>query len=153
MHRDLYMEALRRISELELDESSLQNLIECMQDLRMTMVRSQTVTRITCNASKFIQIILCSDFLQRYMKIFFRNTLQTKFDFMCFSPQQTSLSCDTDAALSNMKQMVDIVRDDQQSLVSQVCKRMSYLYHVPQMHPLMRLPSKCRLGDVCFCRV
>lgn len=49
------MEALRRISELELDESSLQNLIQCMQDLRMTMVRqntfvSQTVTRITHNS-------------------------------------------------------------------------------------------------------
>lgn len=126
MHRDLYMEALRRISELELDESSLQNLIQCMQDLRMTMVSSQRVTRITHNVAKFIQIILCSDLLQRYMKILFNNTLQTKFDFMCFFSQQTSLSCDTDAALSNMKQMGDTVRDDQQSLVSQVCKHISY---------------------------
>lgn len=59
------MEALRRISELELDESSLQNLIQCMQDLRMTMVRSQTVTRFTHNVAKFIHIILCSDFFTK----------------------------------------------------------------------------------------
>lgn len=41
MHRDLYMQALKRISELELDGNSLQNLMECMQDVRMTMVRSK----------------------------------------------------------------------------------------------------------------
>ncbi|KAG7221829.1 hypothetical protein INR49_017005, partial [Caranx melampygus] len=67
MHRDLYMEALRRISELELDRNSLQNLIQNMQDMRLTM---------------------------------------------------TSLSRDTDAALFNMKEMEDIVREDHQSLVS-----------------------------------
>ncbi|AWP05473.1 putative sperm-associated antigen 5 isoform 3 [Scophthalmus maximus] len=67
MYRDLYMEALSRISELERDGSSVQNLIQCMQDMRVTM---------------------------------------------------TSLTSDTDAALSNMKEMGDVVRDDHQSLVS-----------------------------------
>ncbi|XP_040892911.1 sperm-associated antigen 5 [Toxotes jaculatrix] len=67
MYRDLYMEALGRISALELDGSSLQNLIQCMQDMRVNM---------------------------------------------------TSLSSDTDAALSNMKEIGDIVREDHQSLVS-----------------------------------
>ncbi|XP_023151061.2 sperm-associated antigen 5 [Amphiprion ocellaris] len=67
MHRDLYMEALSRIGELELDGRSLQNLMQCMQDMRITM---------------------------------------------------TSLSGDTDAALSNMKETVDIVKEDHESLVS-----------------------------------
>ncbi|XP_059197703.1 sperm-associated antigen 5 [Centropristis striata] len=67
MYRDLYLEALKRIGELELDGSSLQNLIQCMQDTRVTM---------------------------------------------------TALSCDTDDALSNMKQMGDVVREDHESLVS-----------------------------------
>ncbi|XP_033986368.1 sperm-associated antigen 5 [Trematomus bernacchii] len=67
MLRDLYLEALNRIGELELDRSSLQDLTQCMQDMRVTM---------------------------------------------------TSLSSDTDAALSNMKKMGDVVRDDHQSLVS-----------------------------------
>ncbi len=35
--------------------------------------------------------------------------------------QQTTLSCDTDAALSNMKQIGDVVREDHQNLVSHVC--------------------------------
>ncbi|XP_040003176.1 sperm-associated antigen 5 [Xiphias gladius] len=67
MFRDLYMEALSRIGELELQGSSLQNLIHCMQDIRVTM---------------------------------------------------TSLSGDTDAALSNMNEIGYIVREDHQSLVS-----------------------------------
>ncbi|KAK1886504.1 Sperm-associated antigen 5 [Dissostichus eleginoides] len=67
MLRDLYLEALNRIAELELDGSSLQDLTQCMQDMRVTM---------------------------------------------------TSLTCDTDAALSNMKKIGDVVRDDHQSLVS-----------------------------------
>lgn len=67
MYRDLYLEALSRIDELEADGDSLQTLIQCMQDMRVTM---------------------------------------------------TSLSCDTDAALSNMKQIEDVVREDHQSLVS-----------------------------------
>ncbi|XP_076585034.1 sperm-associated antigen 5 [Chaetodon auriga] len=67
MYRDLYVEALSRISELELDGSSLQNLIQCMQAMKVSM---------------------------------------------------TSLSCDTDAALSNMKQIGDVVREDHQSLLS-----------------------------------
>ncbi|XP_031132814.1 sperm-associated antigen 5 isoform X2 [Sander lucioperca] len=66
MYRDLYLEALNRVGDLEMDDSSLQNLTQCMQDTRVTM---------------------------------------------------TSLSCDTDAALSNMKQMGDSVREDHQSLV------------------------------------
>ncbi|KAE8300277.1 hypothetical protein D5F01_LYC00414 [Larimichthys crocea] len=67
LHRDLYLEALSRISELELDGSSLQNLIQCMQDMRANM---------------------------------------------------TTLSCDTDAALLNMRKIGDVVREDHQSLVS-----------------------------------
>ncbi|XP_010777711.1 sperm-associated antigen 5 [Notothenia coriiceps] len=67
MLRDLYLEALNRIGELELDVSSLQDLTQCMQDMRVTM---------------------------------------------------TSLSGDTDAALSSTKKMGDVVRDDHQSLVS-----------------------------------
>ncbi|XP_038569125.1 sperm-associated antigen 5 [Micropterus salmoides] len=67
MHRDLYLEALRRIGELELDGSSLQNLIQCMQDMRVIM---------------------------------------------------SSLSSDTATALSNMKQIGDIVKEDHQSLIS-----------------------------------
>lgn len=39
MHRDLYLEALKRIGELELDGRSLQNLISCMRDMNVTMVR------------------------------------------------------------------------------------------------------------------
>ncbi|KAK5865625.1 hypothetical protein PBY51_019879 [Eleginops maclovinus] len=69
MYRDLYLEALNRIGELqlELDGSSLPDLTQCMQDMRVTMA---------------------------------------------------SLSGDTDAALSNMKQIGDFVREDHQSLVS-----------------------------------
>lgn len=67
MHRDLYLQALGRISELELDRNSLQNLMQCMRDVRITMA---------------------------------------------------SLSCDTDVALSNMKNMCDIVMDDHQNVVS-----------------------------------
>ncbi|TWW58738.1 hypothetical protein D4764_06G0002680 [Takifugu flavidus] len=37
MHRDLYLEALRRIGELELDGRSLQNLTVCMEDMKVTM--------------------------------------------------------------------------------------------------------------------
>eukprot|EP00064_Thunnus_orientalis_P008337 superscaffoldBa00000986_g8360 len=37
MYRGLYMEALSQIGDLELDGSSLQNLIQCMQDMRVTM--------------------------------------------------------------------------------------------------------------------
>ncbi|XP_076003958.1 sperm-associated antigen 5 [Genypterus blacodes] len=68
MYRDLYMAALGRIDELELEESSLQSLVQQMQDTRTAM---------------------------------------------------TALSCDTDAALSNMKQIGHVVREDQRSLLSQ----------------------------------
>ncbi|KAK9540510.1 hypothetical protein VZT92_002957 [Zoarces viviparus] len=67
MYRDLYLEALSRIGELELDGSSLQNLIRCMRDMQVTM---------------------------------------------------TSLSDDTDDALSDMRRLGDVVREDRQSLVS-----------------------------------
>ncbi|KAK2918857.1 sperm-associated antigen 5 isoform X1 [Channa argus] len=67
MYRDLYIEALSRINELELDGTSLQNLIQSMQDTRVTM---------------------------------------------------NSLCSDTDTALSNIKQIGDLVGEDHQSLVS-----------------------------------
>ncbi|XP_006787132.1 sperm-associated antigen 5 [Neolamprologus brichardi] len=67
MYRDLYVEALSRIGELELDGSSLQNLIQSLQDMKVTM---------------------------------------------------TSVRSDTDAALSNMNEIGDIVREDHQSLIS-----------------------------------
>ncbi|XP_041839974.1 sperm-associated antigen 5 [Melanotaenia boesemani] len=67
MYRELYTEALRRINELELDESSLQSVMQCMQDTRVTMAL---------------------------------------------------LSSNTDASLSNLKEMDDIVREDHQSLIS-----------------------------------
>ncbi|XP_053275221.1 sperm-associated antigen 5 [Pleuronectes platessa] len=65
MYRDLYMEALSRIGDLELDGSSLQSLIQWMQGTRVTMA---------------------------------------------------SLTSDTDAALSNMKEIEYEVREDHQSL-------------------------------------
>ncbi|CAB1436418.1 unnamed protein product [Pleuronectes platessa] len=65
MYRDLYMEALSRIGDLELDGSSLQSLIQWMQGTRVTMA---------------------------------------------------SLTTDTDAALSNMKEIEYEVREDHQSL-------------------------------------
>lgn len=37
MHRDLYLEALKRIRELETDDSSLQNLVHYMQNMKITM--------------------------------------------------------------------------------------------------------------------
>lgn len=40
MHRDLYLEALRRIGELELDGRSLQNLTVSMEGMKVTMVRT-----------------------------------------------------------------------------------------------------------------
>lgn len=41
MHRDLYLEALKQIGELELDGRSLQNLINCMEDMKVTMVQTE----------------------------------------------------------------------------------------------------------------
>lgn len=37
--------------------------------------------------------------------------------------QQTSLSCDTDAVLSNMKEIEGVVKEDHDSLVTHVCKQ------------------------------
>lgn len=48
MHRDLYLEALSRIEELELDNSSLKNLSQRVQDMKVTMVRA----RQCCVSSK-----------------------------------------------------------------------------------------------------
>ncbi|XP_014904705.1 sperm-associated antigen 5 isoform X1 [Poecilia latipinna] len=67
MYRDLYMEALSRITELELDGNSLQNLVQAVQEMRAAM---------------------------------------------------SSLSSDTDAALSNMKKMGETIREDHQNLAS-----------------------------------
>ncbi|XP_027874602.1 sperm-associated antigen 5 isoform X2 [Xiphophorus couchianus] len=67
MYRDLYMEALSRITELELDGNSLQNLVQAMQEMRAAM---------------------------------------------------SSLSSDTDVALSNMKKMGETIREDHQNLAS-----------------------------------
>ncbi|XP_070684359.1 sperm-associated antigen 5 [Pempheris klunzingeri] len=86
MHRDLYLEALSRIGELELDGSSLQNLIQYMQNMRITL---------------------------------------------------TSVSCDTDAALSNMKQMGDVVREDHQSLVSHYDQMTSLLEKTKETQAVM----------------
>lgn len=54
-----------------------------------------------------------------------------------FTPQ-TSLTSDTDAALSNMKEMGDVVRDDHQSLVSHVCKHF-FLTFFLIIHPAVIL--------------
>ncbi|XP_064859903.1 sperm-associated antigen 5 isoform X2 [Oncorhynchus nerka] len=67
-YKDLYVTALERIKELELDPTTLQNLLHSMQDTRSTM---------------------------------------------------TALSGDTEAALSSMRQITDLVKEDQQSLVTQ----------------------------------
>ncbi|XP_054636201.1 sperm-associated antigen 5 isoform X2 [Dunckerocampus dactyliophorus] len=67
MYRDLYMEALNRIGHLEQDGASLNELIQYMQDMRVTMM---------------------------------------------------STASDTDAALSNMKHMEELVRQDHSSLVA-----------------------------------
>ncbi|XP_035039410.2 sperm-associated antigen 5 [Hippoglossus stenolepis] len=90
MYRDLYMEALSRISDLELDGSSLQSLIQWMQDTRVTM---------------------------------------------------TSLTSDTDAALSNMKEIEDVVREDQQSLTVHYGKMKALLENtkVTQMRMMQKV--------------
>ncbi|XP_061573810.1 sperm-associated antigen 5 [Cololabis saira] len=67
MYRHLYMEALSRIDVLELDESSLQDLKQRMEDMRILM---------------------------------------------------GSLTSDTDAALCNMKELGEIVKEDHEELVS-----------------------------------
>uniref|UniRef100_A0A3Q2PVC1 Sperm associated antigen 5 n=1 Tax=Fundulus heteroclitus TaxID=8078 RepID=A0A3Q2PVC1_FUNHE len=67
MYRELYLEALSRIKELELDGCSRQTLVQSMQDMTATI---------------------------------------------------SSLSSDTDAALSNVKKMGETIREDHLSLVS-----------------------------------
>ncbi|XP_029013968.1 sperm-associated antigen 5 [Betta splendens] len=87
MYRDLYMEALSRISQLELDGHLQQNLIQSLQDMRVTM---------------------------------------------------TSLSSDTEAALSNILQIGDFTRGDHQSLVS----------HYGQMKSLLKKTKETQKGMV-----
>lgn len=42
---------------------------------------------------------------------------------MCvFLSQQTSLTCDTEAALTSMKQIEDVAREDHENLVTHVCE-------------------------------
>ncbi|XP_074554884.1 sperm-associated antigen 5 [Halichoeres trimaculatus] len=86
MHRELYFEALSRIGELEMDESSLQNLIQNMQDTKATM---------------------------------------------------TSLSYNTDAALTSLKQMGDVVREDHQSLTSHYDQMTSVLKKTKEVQTAM----------------
>ncbi|XP_034393609.1 sperm-associated antigen 5 [Cyclopterus lumpus] len=83
MYRDLYLEALSRIGELELNGSSLQNLIQHMQVMRGTM---------------------------------------------------SSLSYDTDAALSNVKQIGAVVREDHQSLVLHYGQMKSVFEKTKEIH-------------------
>lgn len=52
------------------------------------------------------------------------------FNVFLFTVQQASLSCDTDVALSNMKNIADIVKDDHQNIVSHVCKQVSSFHYV-----------------------
>lgn len=102
MHRDLYLEALRRIGELELDGRSLQNLAVCMEDMKVTMVRT------------WITIVLINLF--QWGKLVLNHT-------ECVSwPQQTSLTCDTDAALTSMKQIEEVAREDRENLLKHVCE-------------------------------
>eukprot|EP00066_Takifugu_rubripes_P021950 XP_011611216.1 PREDICTED: uncharacterized protein LOC105417693 [Takifugu rubripes] len=91
MHRDLYLEALRRIGELELDGRSLQNLTVCMEDMKVTM---------------------------------------------------TSLTCDTEAALTSMKQIEDVSREDHQNLVTHYGQMRSVFERTKQVHMAMMEKAK-----------
>lgn len=95
MHRDLYLEALKRIRELETDDSSLQNLVHYMQNMKITMVRKPFI--------KLTHIIISFEFNNH---LFF---------------EQTSLADDTDAALCKVTQIKKAVEVDHQSLGSHVC--------------------------------
>ncbi|XP_030004690.1 sperm-associated antigen 5 [Sphaeramia orbicularis] len=55
MYRDLYMEALNRIDDLEMDESSLQNLIHCMQDMKTTTTSLSSNTDAALCKMKLIE--------------------------------------------------------------------------------------------------
>uniref|UniRef100_A0A3Q3MPT7 Sperm associated antigen 5 n=1 Tax=Mastacembelus armatus TaxID=205130 RepID=A0A3Q3MPT7_9TELE len=61
MYRDLYMEALTRISELELDESSLHSLIQCMHNLRVTMTNMSNEKDATLSNLKKIGDVVRED--------------------------------------------------------------------------------------------
>lgn len=45
MYRDLYMEALNRIGDMDRDTSSLHSLIQSMQDMQVAMVRQRVCAR------------------------------------------------------------------------------------------------------------
>lgn len=148
MHRDLYLQALRRISELELDGNSLQNLVQCMQDVRMTMVRSQIQTKhkshkIPCDSTSsiflelgivYIVLLYLSLNLACVLTVLQSPPVEVLMylliDCTHLPVQQASLSCDTDVALSNMKDIGDLVKDDHQSIVSHVRKQVSSFHHV-----------------------
>ncbi|XP_072319745.1 uncharacterized protein [Eucyclogobius newberryi] len=76
MHRDLYLEALNRIKELEMDATSLQELVQYMQNVKTNM---------------------------------------------------NVLTSDTDAALGQMKQIGEVVREDHNILVSNYAQMRSLL--------------------------
>lgn len=121
MYRDLYVEALSRIGELELDGSSLQNVIQSLQDMKITMVSHKQPHSSCC---------LNWDIMLKHVSLAFfffvcvcvlRQSIFSLLRVKCvYLSQQTSVRSDTDAALSNMNEIGDIVREDHQSLISHV---------------------------------
>lgn len=69
---------------------------------------------------------------------------------MNVSSQQTSLTRDTEGALTNIKGIEDVVREDHQSLVTHVCEHIYKLcYSCHRHHAFVNFKSyKCEL--VCF---
>ncbi|MED6293820.1 hypothetical protein CHARACLAT_014578, partial [Characodon lateralis] len=61
MYRDLYMEALCRISELENDGGSLQNLVQAMQDMSATMSSLSSGTDVALSSMKEMGETLTED--------------------------------------------------------------------------------------------
>lgn len=60
---------------------------------------------------------------------------------MCIFFQQTSLTCDTDAVLSNMKEIEGVVKEDHHSLVTHVCKHFFNIFaYVISSQPLCDYP-------------
>ncbi|CAN9510300.1 unnamed protein product [Ophioblennius macclurei] len=61
MYRDVYMETLRRISELELDGQSLQNLTQQMQSIRVDMTSLNSDTDVALSKMKEIRDVVAED--------------------------------------------------------------------------------------------
>lgn len=59
-------------------------------------------------------------YVAKLLKLYRLNPLTLITDEGLSLSPQTSLSCDTDTALSNMKQIAEDVKEDHQSLVSHV---------------------------------